>query len=121
MFAILCSDGAVKPEDIVGQSGNEQLVPLAVTKPRGNPNGTPTLLLFDDEETAKKFAKRNFPSDWLLSVVMLPDADCEWVKERGWNVEKVPYAKRMGDHPDYELTYAVLEFKARPDVVRGRL
>lgn len=122
MFAVLCSDGAIKPEDITGQLRDEQWVPLAVTKPRGQAGAVPTLLLFDEQEKARKFAIRNFPKDWLVSVVQLADADYEWIKEKsGWKVEIVPYPKIMNSHPDYELTYEVLYFQSKPDVgiIRG--
>lgn len=119
-FAVLCSDGVIKPEDIVGELREEQWVPLAVTKPRGVENAAPTLLLFNDQETAKKFAIKNFPKDWLVSVVQLADDDHDWIKDRGWLTEVVTYPRIMNSHPDYELTYEVLEFQTKPDVtVRG--
>lgn len=121
MFAVLCSDGAIKPEDIVGQLRDEQWVPLAVTRPRGQPEANPTLLMFSDKEVARKFAIKNFPKDWLVSVVQLADDDFEWIKDKGWLIENVNYPRTMNSHPDYELTYEVLNFKTRPDVgiIRG--
>jgi hypothetical protein len=116
MFAVLCSDGAITVEDVTGACRREQWVPLAVTRPRGQPEANPTLLLFDNERTARKFAMKNFPKDWLVSVVQLADADHEWVKNRGWLTEKIDYPRTMNSHPDYELTYAVLEFRNVPDV-----
>lgn len=116
MFAVLCSDGAIKPDDITGQIREEQWVPLAVTKPRNDPEATPTLLLFADREIARKFAIRNFPKDWMVSVVELADDDHQWIKDRGWKIENMTYPRIMNTHPDYELTYAVLEFASKPDV-----
>ena len=116
MFAVLCSDGAIKPEDIVGQLREEQWVPLAVTKPRNKPDASPTLLLFNDQETARRFAVRNFPKDWMVSVVQLADDDLGWVGERGWLTETITYPRIMNSHPDYELTYEVLQFQTKPDV-----
>jgi hypothetical protein len=123
MFAVLCSDGAITPEHIVGQLRDEQWVPLAVTKPRNIENPTPTLLTFNNQEIAKKFARRNFPKDWLVSVVQLADDDQEWIKEKGWLIKNLTYPQLMNTHPDYELTYEILTFKTRPDVgiVRGSL
>ena len=117
MFAVLCSDGVVKPVDIVGSVREEQWVPLAVTKPRNDPQGIPTLLLFEDHLKAKKFAERNFPKDWMISVVELADTDHNWIKERGWNIEVLAYPRLMNSHPDYELTYEILEFNSKPDVI----
>lgn len=121
MFAVLCSDGVIKPEDIVGQIREEQWVPLAVTKPRNDPDGKPTLLLFNEMLVAKKFAIRNFPKEWMVSTVTLADDDLQWIKDRGWNIEMVSYPRLMNSHPDYKLTYEVLEFSSKPDVgvVRG--
>ncbi len=121
MFAVLCSDGAVKPEDILGQLREEQWVPLAVTKPRNTTDAVPTLLLFDSQEMARKFAVRNFPKDWMISVVELADSDFDWIRDRGWMIEHVPYPKIMNSHPEYELTYEVLCFQTKPDVgvIRG--
>jgi hypothetical protein len=116
-FAVLCSDGAIKIEDIVGQLRDEQWVPLAVTKPRGVENAIPTLLLFNNVEVAHKFAQRNFPKDWMISVVQLVEADHEWINKRGWKIEHITYPRIMNSHADYELTYAVLEFASKPDVM----
>ncbi len=115
MFAVLCSDGAIKPEDIVGQLRDEQWVPLAVTRPRNDPKGIPTLLMFNDAETARKFAVKNYPADWMISVVELADDDFQWIGQRGWKIETVSYPRQMNSHPDYELTYEVLNFQTKPD------
>lgn len=116
MFAVLCSDGAITADDVTGACRREQWVPLAVTRPRGQPEATPTLLLFDTQQIARKFAIKNFPKEWLVSVVQLADEDYEWIKERGWNIEKIQYPRTMNSHPDYELGYAILEFRTHPDV-----
>lgn len=120
MFAVICSDGAIKPEDIAGQLREEQWVPLAVLKPRADPSGTPTLLLFNSAKDAHKFSLKNFPEDWFISIVELADDDHQWIKDRGWNVEVQSYPRTRNNHAEHLLTYEVLEFKTKPDVmIRG--
>jgi hypothetical protein len=108
MWAILFSDGALKLEDL-DQIRNEKWIPVLCIRPRGF--GNSTVLLFDTQETAYKFVRRNMDDKkWLKGAIELGDEDVADIKKK-FRVEELSFPKRYDSHPEFEIGYEVIEFQ----------
>lgn len=116
MIAILCTDGAMSLADVQRECKNKW-VPVLVYRKKDNP---PTVITFNTEEAAKRFAKRNIRKGWLLGAVYLGDEGIEYIKNQGWNIELMDWPKRMDSLPGIELGYEVVDFETEPALYCGR-
>ncbi len=115
MWAVLFSDGAVSLDD-VEQIQRERWIPVAAIKRKDAPDSPGTVLLFHGRDTAYKFMRRNMSQmQWLKGGIELTDVDIENVKAR-FTVEELGFPKRFDSHPEFELTYEVIELCDSPDV-----
>lgn len=106
MIAILCTDGAMDLRDILRESANKW-VPILVYLDKGET----VVVTFDNEDTAKRFAKRNIKKGWLLGAVYLGDDGVQYVNSQGWKIEVLDWPKRI---PNF--TFEVINFSTAPEV-----
>jgi hypothetical protein len=116
MICILFTDGVMNQHDIVSECKTQKWVPICVYREKSVVDAVPTVIGFNDQEMAKKFAKRNLPKDWVRGGVKLADEDVKWIKDKGWNIEIFTFPKLMNSHPVYEISFEVLEFSEEPDL-----
>jgi hypothetical protein len=116
MWAVFFSDGALSIND-VKQIKDEKWVPVAAYRPKNDPESPATILLFKDRETAYTFTRRNIKAfqDWLKGGVELTDTDLNNIKSNH-KYEVLIFPRRFDSHPDFELTYEVIELCKCPDV-----
>lgn len=119
MIAIFCSDGAMQLSDIYSECHKNKWVPILVYRKKDDP--TPTVILCNSEETAKRFAQRNLKRGWQLGVVYLGDEGMAFIRSKGWGVEEISWPKRMNGRSDIELGYEVVDFDTSPEVYTARL
>lgn len=110
MICILFTDGVMQTHEIAGECKSQRWVPICVYREKGVNDAVPTVIGFNNAETAKKFAKRNIPKDWVQGGVSLTDEDVQWIKNKGWKIEIFTFPKLMTSHPVYEISFEVLEF-----------
>jgi hypothetical protein len=79
---------------------------------RSNSEDSPTIPLFHNEETAKKFIKRNLPKEWWHGGVELTDADIEWMKSKGWILKEMNFPHLV---TNYKYGVEILEFSEQPN------
>lgn len=116
MICILFTDGVLKLHEIADECKKGKWVPVCVYREKSVVDGIPTVIGFNDQETAKKFAKRNLPKEWLRGGVELTKQDMQWIKDKGWNIEVFTFPKLMTSHPLYEISFEVIELSDEPDL-----
>lgn len=114
MICILFTDGVLKLHEI-DECKKEKWVPLCVYREKST-DGVPTVIGFDNQEIAKKFAKRNLPKDWLRGCVELVEEDVAWIKDKGWKIEVFTFPKLMKNHSLYEISFEVVELSGEPEL-----
>ena len=119
MIAILCTDGVIRVPDICNECQPNKWVPVLVYRRQGDP--TPTVLVCDTEDMAKRFSKRNIQKGWLLGAVYLGDEGLAYIKEKGWKIETIDWPRKMTSLPGIELGYEVVDFATNPAVYTARL
>jgi len=121
MYAILYNDAQLKIADIHAECGHERWVPLMVYRPIDDPGGLPRLVLFDNKDSAYRFARRNVTSQmekkgWLRGSVFLTREDIEAIKARGWILDIFQWPRKIIGNKDLLVSFEVHEFAGRVDV-----
>lgn len=115
MFAVLCTDGELDLNAVRNECVPGKWVPVFVYKV--NADDSPIVPVFRDAITAKKFAKRNLPKNWMLGAVELTDRDIEWIKEKEWIIKEMTYPHKVDN---YHCGFEILEFEVVPDFRTSR-
>jgi len=111
MIAILCTDGGMQLSDIYNECQKNKWVPVLVYRKENDL--TPIVVTFNNEDTAKRFAKRNIRKGWLLGAVYLGDEGIAYIKSKGWHFEIMDWPRRLSD---FELGYEVVDLLTKPEV-----
>jgi len=99
--------------EIKAECSVEKWLPILVMRSEKEPG--PVVPVFDSRDIARKFAKRNLPSNWLCGTVVLRRRDAEWMDNHGWHAKKLDYPRKLTDvvkfdieileyEPEYEMT-----------------
>lgn len=105
--------------DIRSECQPNKWVPILVYRKQGDP--TPTVLVCETEDMARRFAKRNIQKGWLLGAVYLGEEGIAYIKSRGWKMELIDWPRKMTSLPGIELGYEVIDFISNPAVYTARL
>lgn len=89
MIVLLYSDGILSINDILKECKIQKWFPICA---QGN-----TVIGFNDPEIAKKFAKRNFPKNWIRGGIRINENDINWIKSQNWSIEILNWPKLMKD------------------------
>lgn len=119
MIAILCTDGAMQLRDIHNECQPNKWVPILVYRKQDDP--TPTVLVCETEDMAKRFAKRNIQKGWLLGAVYLGEEGLAYIKAKGWRTELIDWPRKMTSLPGITLDYEVVDFQTNPAVYTARI
>lgn len=114
MYAVLCSDGLIDANAVLKECRVQKWAPIVAYRKNDTPDKA-VIPVFDDPNTAQKFAKRNLPSEWLRGAVFLIPPNLEWIKNQGWEVERMTFPKLVKDLP-LTLGFEILEFIEQPEV-----
>lgn len=119
MIAILCTDGVMQLPDICSECQPNKWVPVLVYRKQDDP--TPTVLVCETEDMAKRFAQRNIQKGWLLGAVYLGEEGLAYIKAKGWKTERIDWPRRMTSLPGIKLDYEVVDFQTNPAVYTARI
>lgn len=107
MIAILHTDGGLNAEDIYQECHDDKWAPVLTYQK----DGVTTVVVFNSEEIAKKFIKRNLNKNWIVGAVYLGDEGIEFIKSKGWNIELMDWPRKLS-----EFQFEVVEFETSPHV-----
>jgi len=107
VIAILCTDGALEVNDIRHECHYNKWAPVLTYQK----DSVTTVVVFNNEEVAKKFVKRNINKKWVIGVVYLGDEGVEFIKSKGWSIEIMDWPRKLD-----EFRFEVIEFETSPDV-----
>jgi hypothetical protein len=113
MFAIVFSDGQIKFSEINKECREEKWIPIAVLRYQDESISVPC---FEINDTAKQFAKRNFPKNWVQAAILLGDNELEFIERKGWKVEILHFPQLFTSRKDVRLDFEVLDFFEKPNV-----
>jgi len=116
MICILFTDGILKLHEIAKECKKDKWVPVCVYREKLVVDGVPTVIGFNSQEIAKKFAKRNLPKEWLRGSIRLTEESITWIKNKGWKIEFFTYPKLITSHPLYEISFEIIELGNEPDL-----
>jgi hypothetical protein len=119
MFAILCTDGQMKLDEVRNECLPGKWVPLFAYWLNGEEH--PNIPVFHDSETAKAFIKKNLPPEWIHGGVQLTDRDVKWMEDKGWRIRQLSYPQRIQASKICKIGLEVLELEVEPDFAIGRL
>lgn len=119
MFAILCTDGELDYKAVIKECRPEKWIPLFAYYEAKSPN-KPIIPLFHDDNTAKNFAKRNFPKEWLKGAVFVTPENIAWMTERGWEMNPMAFPRKMNGLPGITFGFEVMDFFEEPDIMVRR-
>jgi hypothetical protein len=117
MIAIICTDGQMKIDEIENECINGKWVPLLVLKEK-NTNQT-FLPVFNLKDVAYKFIIRNLPRKWHHGCVFLSDDDICTIIQKDWKFMPLDFPRKLNEHPDYEISFEIHEFKEEPEFKVG--
>ena len=105
LYLCMFPDGALKRGDMF-QCKREKWVPVASF----NRDGKVVIPAFMDALVCRRFAKRNFPADWLPGAISVSGDEVNWIHGQGWEIEVLRFPKRM------PLEYQILQFQQEPNL-----
>ena len=116
MFVILCTEGLMTLNEIETECVNKKWVPILVF--RKNQNDTPCVPVFQNNEVAIKFVKKNLPKNWVNACVHLSSFDYEELISKKWIIKEMNYPHRI----DFsEFFIEIFELKDEPGFRVNRL
>lgn len=121
MYATLYNDAQINVAEIHRECGHERWVPLLVYRPKGDPDGPPRLIVFENKDVAYRFAKRNITTKmekegWLRGSVFLTQEDIEAIKARGWVLDIFQWPRQIIGNKDLLVSFEVHEFAGQVEV-----
>ena len=119
MFALLYTDGQLKINDIIKECIAQKWIPLFVF--REISSSILTLPIFECEELAKSFMKRNLPKKWCHGTILLSDEDKDTMIEKGWNLQTYTFPNKISDRRDIQIGFEIFEMDQSPDYFTTRL
>ena len=119
MFALLYTDGQLRLRDIMKECVQEKWIPLFVYRESDSDN--PILPVFNDQNIAKSFMKRNLPKDWSHGTIMLSEDDLNSIKEKGWTLQVFDFPRKIKDCVNILMGLEIFELQEEPDLVTSRL
>jgi len=82
-YALVCTQGEMTRQEILDECFREKWTPLVVYFQ----NGKTILPTFTRIQIARRFARKNFPEEWLTGAVNLNPQDIEIIEDKG--IERV--------------------------------
>ena len=107
-YGVIYSDGHVKLQDVSTECIRDKWIPLATYTPLGERT---KVILFKCQILAKKFSKRNLPSQWITGAVRLSKDNIRFLIEKNLDLEVFDFPKKMKDNPNIELGFEVLDLQ----------
>ena len=114
MFVIIFSNGQINLSEINFECREKKWIPLAALKHK---DGKISIPCFETSDTAKQFAKRNLPKEWVRGAIYLGDNEKNFILEKGWSLEKFNFPRIFKNHPTITLDFEVLDFLEKPSVL----
>jgi hypothetical protein len=119
MFALLYTDGQLILRDIMKECIQQKWIPLLVY--RENDDVNPILPVFNDEDVAKSFMKRNLPKKWSHGTIMLSEDDLNSIKKKGWMLKNFDFPSKIKDCENILMDLEIFELQEIPDLMTSRL
>lgn len=116
MYAVLCTDGQMDAGAIIKECPSQKWAPIFAYYEKG----VTYIPLFHDPMTARKFAKRNLPKDWLQGAVFTIPENIAWMENKGWKMTTMNFPRLMTGLPGITIGFEVMEFIEEPEIKVSR-
>lgn len=113
MYFVIYSDGQISTQEISSDCQKNSWIPITTIEYK---SGDKTIPCFYDANSAKTFAVRNFPKNWLKGIVFLEQEDLIDILSNGYKIDKFSFPKLFKDRQDCVLNFVILDFKTTPDL-----
>ena len=111
MIAVICTDGQMKIDEIEKECVTGKWIPLLIYKT----NNKKILPVFNLEDVARSFVKRNLPKNWAHGCVFLADSDIEKILKNDWEIQPFDFPRKLNENPEIQFDFEIHEFQEEPD------
>lgn len=103
-LAILCGHGHMNYNDMVKECQEENWLPVLVLRTKDMPADSPPIVpIFQSEQVAAGFIRRNLPKDWLCGTIKITLRDASWMDDKGWRALEFTFPRKMKDVVNFDV------------------